>query len=106
MLSGRTNFTWEQRIEAVEMYLSGNYSYTEVAGKFGTIISTLKNWINSYKNNGIDGLKESRTWRKYPLELKHAAVSDYLSGKFSLLECWVLLQSFKINNEHSVLTAF
>ena len=87
MLSGRTNFTWEQRIEAVDMYLSGNYSYTEVARKFGTVVTTLKNWISSYKNNGIDGLKESHTWRKYPLELKHVAVSDYLSGKFSLLEC-------------------
>ncbi|MDY4064054.1 transposase [Ligilactobacillus agilis] len=59
-MSRRTNFTWEQRIEAVEMYLSGNYSYTEVAGRFWTIISTLKNWISSYKNNGIDGLKESQ----------------------------------------------
>ena len=76
MLSGRTNFTWEQRIEAVDMYLSGNYSYTEVARKFGTVVTTLKIWISSYKNNGIDGLKESHTWRKYPLELKHVAVNE------------------------------
>ncbi|WP_143449802.1 helix-turn-helix domain-containing protein, partial [Ligilactobacillus agilis] len=55
-MSGRTNFTWEQRIEAVEMYLSGNYSYTEVARKFGTVVRTLEFWISSYKNNGIDGL--------------------------------------------------
>ncbi|WP_462271785.1 transposase [Ligilactobacillus agilis] len=41
-MSGRTNFTWEQRIEAVDMYLSGNYSYTEVARKFGTVVTTLK----------------------------------------------------------------
>ena len=75
-MSGRTNFTWEQRIEAVEMYLSGNYYYTEVAGKFRTIISTLNNWISSYKINGIDGLKESHTWRNYPLELKYAAVNE------------------------------
>lgn len=86
-MSGRTKFTWKQRLEAVEMCLSGDYSYTEVAKKFNTVDSTLRRWISSYKNNGVDGLKESHIWRKYPLELKLAAVNDYLSRKFSLLEC-------------------
>lgn len=69
------------------MCLSGDYSYTEVAKKFNTVDSTLRRWISAYKNNGVDGLKESHIWRKYPLELKLAAVNDYLSRKFSLLEC-------------------
>lgn len=86
-MSGRTKFTWEQRLEAVEMCLSGDYSYTEVAKKFNTVDSTLRKWISSYKNDGVDGLKESHIWRKYPLELKLAAANDYLSRKFSLLEC-------------------
>lgn len=85
-MSGRTKFTWKQRLEAVEMCLSGDYSYTEVAKKFNTVDSTLRRWISAYKNNGVDGLKESHIWRKYPLELKLAAVNDYLSRKFSLLE--------------------
>jgi len=86
-LSGRTKFTWKQRLEAVEMCLSGDYSYATVAKKFNTRDSTLINWIRSYKNNGVDGLKESHTWRRYTPELKLAAVNDYLSRKFSLLEC-------------------
>lgn len=86
-MSGRTKFTWEQRLETVEMCLSGDYSYTEVAKKFNTVDSTLRKWISSYKNDGVDGLKESHIWRKYPLELKLAAANDYLSRKFSLLEC-------------------
>ena len=69
------------------MCLSGDYSYTEVAKKFNTVDSTLRRWISAYKNNSVDGLKESHIWRKYPLELKLAAVNDYLSRKFSLLEC-------------------
>ena len=60
-MSGRTNFTWKQRLEAVEMCLSGDYSYITVAKKFNTRDSTLRNWISSYKNNGVDGLKESHT---------------------------------------------
>ncbi|MCF2623728.1 transposase [Ligilactobacillus salivarius] len=86
-MSGRTKFIWKQRLEAVEMCLSGDYSYITVAKKFNTRDSTLRNWISSYKNNGVDGLQESHTWRKYPLELKLAAVNDYLSRKFSLSEC-------------------
>jgi len=81
-LSGRTKFTWKQRLEAVEMCLSGNYSYTEVAKKFNTKDSTLRNWINSYKNNGVDGLQKSHTWRKYSLELKLAATDSSYQSVF------------------------
>ncbi|WP_143456181.1 transposase [Ligilactobacillus salivarius] len=48
-MSGRTKFTWKQRLEAVEMRLSGDYPYTTVAKKFNTSYSTLINWIKSYK---------------------------------------------------------
>ncbi|WP_148305446.1 transposase [Ligilactobacillus salivarius] len=48
-MSGRTKFTWKQRLEAVEMCLSGDYPYTTVAKKFNTSYSTLINWIKSYK---------------------------------------------------------
>lgn len=75
-MSGRTKFTWKQRLEAVEMCLSGDYPYTTVAKKFNTRDSTLRNWIRSYKNNGIDGLQESHTWRRYTSELKLAAVKE------------------------------
>ncbi|WHS23186.1 transposase [Ligilactobacillus salivarius] len=67
--------------------MSGDYSYTTVAKKFNIRDSTLINWIRSYKNNGVDGLQESHTWRRYTPELKLVAVNDYLSRKFSLLEC-------------------
>lgn len=73
------------------MHLFGNYSYTEVERKFGTIIPTLKTWISSYRNNGIDELQESHTWRIYPLNLKTAAINDYLSRKLSL--CRSVLRS-------------
>lgn len=67
--------------------MSGDYSYTEVAKKFNTSDSSSINWIRSYKNNGVDGLQESHTWRRYTPELKLATVNDYLLIKFSLLEC-------------------
>lgn len=86
-MSGRTKFTWKQRLEAVEMCLSGDYSYTTAAKKFNTNDSTLINWIRFYKNNGVDRLQESYTWRRYTSELRLATVNDYLSRKFSLLEC-------------------
>lgn len=41
-------------------------------------------WIRKYKQDGIDGLKVSRTWKKYSQELKKLAVLDCLNGLGSL----------------------
>jgi len=39
--------------------------------------------INKY---GIDGLKESKTWKKYSQALKENAIKEYLSGEFSQID--------------------
>ncbi|HEL1303159.1 TPA: transposase, partial [Streptococcus equi subsp. zooepidemicus] len=46
--------------------------------------TTIKKWIRKYENSGIDGLKESRTWKQYSKELKEQAVQDYLNNLGSL----------------------
>ncbi len=43
--------------------------------------------MQKYKSDGIDGLKESRTWKRYPTELKLNSVLDYLENRCSLREC-------------------
>ncbi|MBM6619660.1 helix-turn-helix domain-containing protein, partial [Bacillus suaedaesalsae] len=48
---------------------------------------------------GSEGLKESSTWKRYSKEIKLLAVSDYLSGKYSLLE---VVKKYEISS-HSVL---
>ncbi|KAB7671872.1 transposase [Bacillus sp. B1-b2] len=43
-------------------------------------------WKHKFDKYGLEGLKESSTWKKYSKELKLAAIRDYLSGKYSIRE--------------------
>lgn len=47
---------------------------------------TFRDWIRKYQSDGIDGLKESKTWKAYSQELKRQAVDYYLAGQGSLSE--------------------
>ena len=82
-----TKHTFEERYEAVTKYLSGQYSKTAISKEYGIDKNTLSNWIRKYKANGIDGLKESQTWKRYSPTLKLNAVLDYLENSYSLREC-------------------
>lgn len=82
-----TNHSLEERILAVESVVNHRKSLSKVYKELGISRHTLENWIYKYKEKGVDGLKESRTWKRYSNELKLQAVQDYLSGAHSLREC-------------------
>lgn len=87
-MSRRTSeHTLEERIAAVYQVIDDGYSLNSVASEYGIDYATLKSWIRKYKADGIDGLKESTTWKRYSYTLKVNAIQDYLSGKFSLEDC-------------------
>lgn len=50
-----------------------------------------------YEKDGVDALKESRTWKKYSQELKEQAVLDYLDGKNSLR---TICQKYDLSSLH------
>ncbi len=58
----------------------------ELCSKYKINKSTLYRWIETFENEGIRGLEESKTWKLYSQELKETAVRDYLSGEYSLRE--------------------
>lgn len=87
-MSNRTsNHTLNQRLAAVRKVLERESSVSHGARELGVSKSTLTSWIIKYQNNGVAGLKESHTWRHYPVDLKHTAVHDYLDNHLSQLEC-------------------
>ena len=43
-------------------------------------------WKYKYERYGIEGLVEYKTSKKYPKELKHQAIIDYLNGYNSYFE--------------------
>ncbi len=69
-----TKHTLEERHKAVSTYLKGQYSKYYICRKYGIDGDTLNNWVRKYKAGGLDSLKEYRTWKKYSLEVKTAAV--------------------------------
>ena len=83
-MSKRSPKPIEEKLEAVQLYLEQGQSISSLTRQFNVSETTIREWIRKYKQDGIDGLKESRTWKKYSSELKEQAVRDYLDGQGSL----------------------
>ena len=66
----RTKHSLEERIQAVELVINQDESLSKVSKDFGVNYHTLDSWVYKYKEGGIDGLKESRTWKRYSKSLK------------------------------------
>jgi len=92
----KTKASSEEKIKAVEAYLSGEGSQKGWAKKFGIEKSAFSQWIHNYKSMGSNGLRPQKNNRKYTLEMKREAVLAYLSGKGSLRE---ICERYKIRSD-------
>lgn len=68
------------------MVEEAQYTIHEICKIYKISVSTLYQWKAKYKTEGIEGLKESSSWKTYTKELKIAAVEEVLSGKFTRQE--------------------
>lgn len=82
-MSKRTKHTAEKKYEILNEHYNGIGSIQEIVTKHNISVYTFYKWRYNYEKYGIDGLKESRTWRSYSKELKEQAIKDYSSGKYS-----------------------
>ena len=85
-VSARIKYTEEEKYEILKTYENGVGSMQAVALKYKISKKTLLDWRYAYRKYGINGLKDSHTWKSYSKELKEQAVMDYLSGQYSLGE--------------------
>lgn len=76
--------TLDERIDAVLSVRDGMKSVSTVAREYQVDKTTIETWVYKYENDGVDGLKVSRSWKKYSKELKLKAVEFYQSGGGSL----------------------
>lgn len=83
-MSKRSPKSVEEKLEVVQLYLNEGKPISYLARRYKIDQSTIKCWLRKYRQDGIDGLIESRTWKKYSQELKEQAVQDYLNGLGSL----------------------
>ena len=96
-MSKRSPKSVEEKLEAVHLYLEQGQSISTLVMKFEVSETTIREWIRKYQQDGIDGLKESRTWKRYSSELKEQAVRDYLDGHGSLT---VIVEKYGISNDY------
>ncbi|WHX99501.1 IS3 family transposase [Neobacillus sp. DY30] len=76
----------EDKIRIIKALEEGSHSISELESIYNVHKVSIYDWIYKYKKYGVDGLKESSTWRRFSKELKQDAVKDYLSGEYSIRE--------------------
>lgn len=96
-MSKRSTRTVEEKLEIVQECLSHKQSIGQLSKKYQIAKSTIKDWIRKYESQGIEGLQESRTWKRYSQELKEEAVQDYLAGGSSLQD---ICRKYNISDTH------
>lgn len=94
-MSKRSPKSVGEKLEIVLLYLNHHKSISYLAKQSQVSYKTIQEWIRKYKQDGIDGLYESRTWKKYSQELKEQAVLDYLEGRGSQAS---LVEKYGISN--------
>lgn len=82
-MSKRSRKTAEEKLEIVQQYLSHKQSLSQLAKSNQVSDYAITQWVKRYQKDGRDALNESRTWIRYPKELKEQAVMDYLNAKGS-----------------------
>ncbi|WP_338014816.1 helix-turn-helix domain-containing protein [Streptococcus sp. S784/96/1] len=68
------------KLEIVLKYPEGP-SIGQLIKEYQVSDNTIKEWLRKYQTDGIDSLKENRTWTHYSLELKQTAIEKCLPGQ-------------------------
>jgi len=71
------------RLEAVHRWLSGEAGQVRIARSLGISSTTLQQWIRNYESMGAEAFNPTLR-KRYPPELKTAAVKDYHAGVGSM----------------------
>jgi transposase len=95
----KSKFSKKEKYEIIKAYEKGELTLSQFLHRHQISERTLYSWREKYEHFGLDGLERSTGWKRYPKELKLAAVRDALSGDYSLIE---LTHKYQISN-HSVL---
>lgn len=108
----KTKYSFEMKIATVRAYENNESSQASIAKKYFVPASTFRNWWMIYQSQGVEGLQETHSNRRWDSTTKFAAVQEYLSGQGSLTEICkkhkissdsILKDWIKVYNNHSKL---
>lgn len=92
----------EKKLKAVEDYLLGKRSISQICLELRIHHSTCRSWLRKYHSQGIKGLETLNKNTYYPETLKLQAVSDFLKNSASLQE---ICSRYNISS-HSILLSW
>lgn len=78
-----TKCSSEEKLKAVQDYLSNKKSVYRIAKDFNTRPTVVFKWIDLYEMFGAEGLITPSTRKTYPEETKISAINDYLSNNYT-----------------------
>lgn len=80
-------FNVEFKIKMVQKYLDGEGGYAYLSGKYGIKNETqIRQWVNTYKEFGEEGLFRVRQNKKYSVQFKLDAIELYQTSEMSYRE--------------------
>lgn len=85
-MSRRSRFSAEEKHKIILEVIEEHQSANHVAKKYLVCHTTIADWIRKYKENGLEGLKESVTWKRYSDYEKQVAVLSVITGEKSILQ--------------------
>ena len=110
-MSRKSKVSTEIKVQAVEDYLRGIKSLSEISNELNIYKSAISAWVRKYKTFGKEGLLNKRYNTSYSAQVKTQAVIDYLDGKGSLDDICIkykisaigiLQQWIKKYNDHKI----
>ena len=91
-MSKRSLYSPEEKYQVISEVMDGRHSVNSIAKKYSLSWATIKDWLRKYKDDGIDGLKKSTTWKRYESDLKQKAVLAVINDEMSLRQVTVFFQ--------------
>ena len=110
-MSRKAKVSTEIKVQAVEDYLRGIKSLSEISNELNIYKSAVSAWVRKYKTFGKEGLLNKGYNTSYSAQVKTQAVIDYLDGKGSLDDICIkykisaigiLQQWIKKYNDHKI----
>lgn len=94
-----SKFGPEDKVKAVEMYLNGTFSASQISEKLKCADSSIKKWIAFFRQYGPDYFIPQKGNNSYTAEFKERLVLEYLSGEGSLLS---LAVKYKVPSKQKI----
>lgn len=95
-MAKKETYSAQEKYELILAFDSRKLPARDFKLHHGVAPFTVYKWKYQYETYGIEGFQKAKGWKHYSEELKLAAIQDYLSGNYSLME---VIRKYEISND-------